>query len=453
MICCGKKNQKIVWKNRNVEEPNLIVHTITGKDGRPMRVIFNKFELKIGKYFLLEDIQNHPQRLDSYIRSLEFYEKRISKILSNFLKCNIDFEKNFSYGNAISEKNLYKIFLYSNFDQKYFLKNLTGYQPPLDERWNFWQVCVIKVDFLNKKTFDFEAKNKDKTHSRTLETIMKDVPRTFSDQNFFSKKKLKFSLGEISLFKVSKVVSIRVKEIGYCQGLNFVLGFLLQISGGKESEVANLTLNLMLNTKFLIAGFYDDEFPMVSFLKYFVKKNLEKKIPDLLEHMENMELLDDLWVSKWILCMMTTYLPRYHVARLLDFVLCRDIFAFGSYVSALLFMIKDFLLDKDLDQLNEILNKLESDYEFILPEAEKIAKLAEKKFMWGRRELTAVLNEYVREEKGYGREEFVKRYFPFLNEYLTLGEGRVMLKQEFLFDRGDRGDLEVDGNRFFRFRN
>ncbi|XP_063900707.1 EVI5-like protein [Zophobas morio] len=54
--------------------------------------------------------------------------------------------------------------------------------------------------------------------------IRRDVARTFPNHSFFSKKG---EIGQETLYKVVKAYSLYDPELGYCQGIAFVVGILL----------------------------------------------------------------------------------------------------------------------------------------------------------------------------------------------------------------------------------
>lgn len=447
MLCCSKPPKfpgldRKGMKGRILEEPNLIIYPVIKDNIAIDQAEFSKSELKIGKYFILDDISNNSKRIKKYLKSQKYFKKQISKM--------IDME-------CLTRRQQIK--MYEIFKKNEFKKNLTIHQPPIEERWNFWVCSILNHVIINQVKFQ-ELWQMPHNENKLLEsTIEKDVPRTFRDHIFFQSKSKDISLGEETLYKVCKAISLFLEGIGYCQGLNLLIGFLLQASGAMELEVVNFSLNLMLSTKFMISGFYADEFPMVSFLKFFVKRSLKEKSKKLFEYIEKVGIPDDLWLSKWIICLMTTYLPRYHVARMMDFIFCRDIFAFGAYIAALLDLIKKFLIGNDMDDLNKIFNGLKGEFDFVLPEPEEIHKRAENKFFMGKEKIELIMKEFIMDEKSYGKEEFCKSYFPYLKQYLVLKKSRVISYGEIIaanesFDEAEEesGNELVDQGKFFRWR-
>lgn len=61
-----------------------------------------------------------------------------------------------------------------------------------------------------------------KSESVYEKAIWRDVPRTFADQEYFSRKE-----GQDALFNMAKAYSLYDTQVGYCHGIAFVAGPLL----------------------------------------------------------------------------------------------------------------------------------------------------------------------------------------------------------------------------------
>lgn len=68
---------------------------------------------------------------------------------------------------------------------------------------------------------------------------MKDVPRTFPEHYFFNEKG---GPGQKSLERVLTALSLVYKDMGYCQGLNYIAGTLIMYC---NDEVPKLFRNWM----------------------------------------------------------------------------------------------------------------------------------------------------------------------------------------------------------------
>ena len=65
--------------------------------------------------------------------------------------------------------------------------------------------------------------------------IVKDLDWTFPKHPFFNKEKYG-SIGQKSLMNILKAYSFYIEKVGYCQSMNFIVGFILLIACGNESD-------------------------------------------------------------------------------------------------------------------------------------------------------------------------------------------------------------------------
>ena len=82
--------------------------------------------------------------------------------------------------------------------------------------------------------------------------------------------------GVDQLYNVLKAISIKIPEIGYCQGLNVIIGILLLVSGGKEIEVFWMFIILAMEDKYYYKGIFDKEFTLVKLFVHFFNETLKK---------------------------------------------------------------------------------------------------------------------------------------------------------------------------------
>ena len=91
-----------------------------------------------------------------------------------------------------------------------------------------------------------------KQYSIHQHSILLDLGRTYPNHPNFKyqssksdseSKSIKYGLGQLALFNVLKAYSILDNEVGYCQGLSFVVGFLL-IQGILNLKFSGMKHNL-----------------------------------------------------------------------------------------------------------------------------------------------------------------------------------------------------------------
>jgi hypothetical protein len=91
---------------------------------------------------------------------------------------------------------------------------------PSPIRGLMWQIIAKSRD-----SFDMEAEYREilkKSTSPFEKQIQRDLTRTFPNHPYFMQES-----GRQSLYNVAKAYSIFDQEVGYCQGLAFIIGCLL----------------------------------------------------------------------------------------------------------------------------------------------------------------------------------------------------------------------------------
>ena len=153
-------------------------------------------------------------------------------------------EENYNFSQNYTRKieNLRNIFLYKMFFQKNVKKNiienesnikLFKYGIPKYLREFIWEI-IIAEKYSNKKYFNREEEkeeynsflssiNKNKINIQ----IKKDLTRTFSDTSYQTEKNL-------NILKNLMIFSSSLTKDGYCQGMNFIVGFILTVTNFDE---------------------------------------------------------------------------------------------------------------------------------------------------------------------------------------------------------------------------
>lgn len=150
-----------------------------------------------------------------------------------------------------------------------------------------------------------------------VETIKIDLPRTFPEN-------IRFPEIERKLFNVLVAYAHYNKDIGYCQGLNYIAGLILIITKNEETTfwllremVENIVPNYHTKT---MSGLIVD----IDVLSELVKI----KVPYCYDHIQNMGLPWAVIATKWFICLYAEVLPIETVLRIWD---C--LFMEGSKVS------------------------------------------------------------------------------------------------------------------------
>jgi len=282
-------------------------------------------------------------------------------VISNS-KCNIKNNENFYFNvkNSIYDWENYfndkfiesklRSFFYKNKNR--FIKKICK-GPPETFRWISW-IITSKIpadrneDFYNKFL-------KKELRSDVLIQIKKDIGRTFPKsikKKYFHNIKL-----DLNLFRILKALAIKDPEVGYCQGMNFIAGFLLIVSNFNELEAFYMMLSLLNYTgenDFGIRGFYTMDFPLLKLYLFIFQYFFTKKLPALKAYFDKLDIPDELWISKWIQTLFTIVLPYDAVKRVWDFVLTNGLdFIISFSIAYLKFLEPDLLkLNDTIDIIN-----------------------------------------------------------------------------------------------------
>lgn len=89
-----------------------------------------------------------------------------------------------------------------------------------------------------------------------------DISRTFPETEKFDDSH------QNKLLRILSAYSNFNLDVGYCQGMNFIAGLLLLVSGSNEEETFWMFVQLMELRG--LKGFYKDKFPMLRYLLVLV---------------------------------------------------------------------------------------------------------------------------------------------------------------------------------------
>eukprot|EP01130_Rhizamoeba_saxonica_P016640 TRINITY_DN7733_c0_g1_i1.p1 TRINITY_DN7733_c0_g1~~TRINITY_DN7733_c0_g1_i1.p1 ORF type:complete len:637 (+),score=119.18 TRINITY_DN7733_c0_g1_i1:27-1913(+) len=122
------------------------------------------------------------------------------------------------------------------------------------------------------------------------EYIERDIGRTFPDHPYF-----RSGPGDEYIRRISSAYAIKDPEIGYCQGMNFIIGILLLCM---DEESAFWTFYIMLQKYGLRILFERDLANLNNVLKQF-SLCIEHHLPDLNNHLESLYIEASLYATAW----------------------------------------------------------------------------------------------------------------------------------------------------------
>ena len=293
-----------------------------------------------------ENIENNLNIIDNKDKINKF------KSSNNVRKAK---QNNIVLSNYTDKKIENGIIIFSqNQNNKYIERIKKG--PPDCFRWVSW--CVIHNLPLDRDNYIYENYINMSLEKENKDRIIRDIERTFSEKNI---EKVELRKMETSLYKVLKAFWNLDKEVGYCQGMNLLVGFLLILSEFNERDTFYLlvgnfsdTFKLRRKYEYNFRGLFYEEFPLLYFLNYIFNALFEQYINDLKNHLENLGISIDLWMGKWFQTVFTIILPINWCKRLWDNIFAENIFFMVKFGIAFTMLIKDDLMkmDEEVDILN-----------------------------------------------------------------------------------------------------
>ena len=264
----------------------------------------------------------------------------------------------------IDETIMIKLKQYYDNDQESLL-HILQIGPPDSFRLITWNI-INNISYINNLNFilNNSSYNANEIYKKFLlkdleknksDLIYRDIKRTFPFQNYNAINKNKKEINENSLYNVLKAFWNIDDEIGYCQGMNYIAGFLLINTDFNEKNAFLLLISILSNTFvkrkkniFSLRGLFFEEFPLLYFYLFIFDDLLNKHIPKLRKHLLDNDITNDVWIIKWFQTAFTVILPINWCKKLWDNIFSTDFFFIIKFSISLCLS-----LSKEIIQLNE----------------------------------------------------------------------------------------------------
>ena len=291
------------------------------------------------------------------LTSPDFYDKNfflpIHHNSDNLKNIKFTFDESVTNYTLINQnQNMIELSLrrYFSLHKLHFLQRVKK-GPPESLRWISWMIILNIPENRNDSIYrEFLFMN---VEEKSDNQIKKDLNRTINENNITEMKRTLSDRNEKKdiLYRVLRVLSNIDIECGYCQGINFITEFLLEISDYNEYETFYMLISLFsknFDNNFNIRGFFINKFPLLECYLYIFDHILEKENPEINNHIKKMEIPHEAWIGKWIQTLYTICLPYYLNYRIWDNILSTGLFFIISFSISLIDIIsKDILSLKD----------------------------------------------------------------------------------------------------------
>lgn len=256
---------------------------------------------------------------------------------------------------ALKKIPLTKDFFQNNI-KKYLFKNkafnkLLNFGIPNYLRFFIWDI-VISEKYNNQKYFNYEQELKE--YKFILEKkgknpqIEKDINRTFM-------KEKEQTPNNIQILKNILYCINTYNASGYCQGMNFIVGYLLKLTNYDEVKTFYIFKSVLSDIK----GYFEVGLPLLKKNNDAFNKIFKESYPKLFKHFQKYEIVNEFWIGKWFQTLFTLSLPFDELNMIWDVLLIRG-FDFIIYICLALcgFIEKDLLNLKDSAEIISYLDKV-----------------------------------------------------------------------------------------------
>ena len=329
-----------------------------------LNFLINKSQNKIQNKKILKEIgfineyiniisDKEPNLIVYYSRNHKIIQnlKFLIKMRSNFLdwvKCLFDITKedldsNVKLNNKIEQikqKNLTKEYFQNNLKKNlFFSKNINalincGFPPNM--RLFIWDI-IISVKYSQNKIFNLEEESKNYKNFlkkiRPNPQIEKDIHRTFIRDEEKTPNNLQILKNVLNCIN-------SYSQSGYCQGMNYIVAFLLKISNYNEVMTFYFFRNILDDIK----GYFEEGFPLLNKNVEIFESYFSQLYPKIYKHFKKHEIINEFYITKWLQTLLTLFLPFEELSIIWDVLLIRG-FDFIIFICLAFFdFIEDNLL-------------------------------------------------------------------------------------------------------------
>ena len=206
------------------------------------------------------------------------------------------------------------------------------------------------INQIHKEDIDenFVSKNKN--------IIKLDVYRTFPDLKIFEN-----AIFSKSMHSVLLEFSDRNEKMGYYQGMNFICLYLMLLFGAEE-EISLYAMIKLFSLKSKIFNIKFEELYMNNFtlLRNYLKlihEKLNDKYPSFNEHLAKIEVIDEIWLWKWLDLCFLTCLGYDVVSKIFDIIFVYGVDSLVEICLAVIEIFHDDIIEcEDLTEFNKVIN-------------------------------------------------------------------------------------------------
>lgn len=177
--------------------------------------------------------------------------------------------------------------------------------------------------------------------------IKLDVPRTIINNNYFK--------DEDNLKKLENVliaITVDNPDVGYLQGMNFIVGYFLIRYNNDEVKTFKTMSELLKNYKFGLKGLFTTEFPRLFLAIYQVEHLMKIYYFDIYDTLQKIELDTMVWITPWIFTLFSKYIDNIGIKNY-DIIIDDFLINGWSTIIKIIMIMLDINRDQIVDQSYE----------------------------------------------------------------------------------------------------
>lgn len=183
---------------------------------------------------------------------------------------------------------------------------------------------------------------------RVVEAVEKDLDRTFPRMDEFDDEKKR------QLAYVGRSYACLFPQVGYCQGMNFIAGFLLLAAGTSYEDAFYMFVRIM--TKYRASLLFCEGLPLLKLMTFQFRALLEHIFPEVSNHFTKENITPELYFTKWILTIFTQPLSFPSAARVWDLIICDGLEMLLLVALGTIKVLKPRLLKESTEGVIELLS-------------------------------------------------------------------------------------------------
>ncbi|XP_034048709.1 growth hormone-regulated TBC protein 1-A isoform X2 [Thalassophryne amazonica] len=183
---------------------------------------------------------------------------------------------------------------------------------PNEHRSLIWMAASGAEELLEKNPGYYQSLLRSQHDAKLVETICTDLNRTFPDNVYF--RKTSIPCLQKALHNVLLAYGCHNPPVGYCQGMNFIAGYLLIVT--KDEEKSFWLMDALLGR--VLPDYYSPAMLGLKTDQEVLGELVKVKIPGVWQTMADHSVTWTLVVSRWFICLFIDILPVETVLRIWD---------------------------------------------------------------------------------------------------------------------------------------